>query len=371
MKILHLMTPEKFLKGTVAFYNRFFSNGEHTICYVHPENEQSLVDPSLSITQTDFYLKADRLRNAVHFLNLSRDYDFIVIHYFLTWEKISRFLFFLPKKYYKKLVWIEWGVDLYERKSGFREKLADRVKANVHAVAAIFPPDAEVYKQRFPKSEAKVFYAPYRGGADVDPEYKTVCTTSMLREHRETGQPITVQIGQNQKPTLNHIEVLKVLEKFRDENIRIFLPLSYGGSEAYADRVQAEAERMFPGKTVILRKMMERDAYYNLLNSVDIAIFNTMRQAALGNIHRLLWHNTKIYFPRESVMYRYFVSRGAPVCAFEDIAGSSWEEFLSDPQVRDEEEYRRYRGERASMDDAVARWTAVYDSLREDLKETE
>ena len=59
--------------------------------------------------------------------------------------------------------------------------------------------------------------------------YKRFGSYKFRRENHNSC--INIQIGHPSTQVLNHIEVLEDLYKFRDENIRIYIPLSYGDEE--------------------------------------------------------------------------------------------------------------------------------------------
>ena len=59
-----------------------------------------------------------------------------------------------------------------------------------------------------------------------------------------SDKEIIIQVGNSATNTNNHIDVLKTLEKYKCENIKIFLPLAYGEQE-YAEEVIAYLETRF------------------------------------------------------------------------------------------------------------------------------
>ena len=168
---------------------------------------------------------------------------------------------------------------------------------------------------------------------------------------------------------MNHIRVLENLSKFKDENIRIILPLSYGGTKEYADEVVDYAEREFPGKVIALRKFMPKEEYFKLIEKVEIAIFDTDRQCALGNIERFIFRNVKVYLSENGVMYKYFFDLGVPVQKCESINKLSFEEFIIQPTIKNRELFMKYIKSLSSIDQTVEKWTYIYESLRHSMNE--
>jgi len=92
----------------------------------------------------------------------------------------------------------------------------------------------------------------------------------------------------------NHIQTFKLLERFKNENIQIICPLSYGNSD-YVKNVIAEGERIFKEKFIYFLDLLPRNDYINLLASIDIFIANTSVQTSLYVIHFGLCIGMKMY----------------------------------------------------------------------------
>ena len=239
------------------------------------------------------------------------------------------------------------------------------MRKSVNTVVAIFPPDVDIYKKKFPNSKAKVFYAPYNGGTIIPQYYNNIYDKPKLAVH-DSGSPVYIQVGNNAKKEHNHIKTLSDLEKFKDENIVIFMPLSYGSDKEYADKVEEYAVSLFgKEKTLALRQMMERKAYFELLDKIDIAIFNTKRQIGLGNINSLIWQKTKIYMQTDNPMFGYFHDNGVSICDYNDIAKSDFNKFCKPQDDYNEEKFSKYIYERTHLEVGVKKWQNVYDSLPE------
>lgn len=127
--------------------------------------------------------------------------------------------------------------------------------------------------------------------------YKKQYKLRTLAEKTLNNEYINIQIGHSSTSILNHIDVLENLVKYKNENIKIYIPLSYGNKK-YGDRVQEVATQLFKDKVVCIREMMDKDDYMKFLSAIDIAIFNTTRQIGLGNITPLLYMEKKSIFLR-------------------------------------------------------------------------
>ena len=371
MKFVHLMKNEKFTNGIVCFYSTFFNNGEHEIIYFLKDKKESCIRKQYSIKQTEFCTQDSKIGVVSYLKSLRCDY--IILHsLFFTSKENAQLLF--DKELLRKLVWIEWGADLYSwRQSGqFKDILKNKInykfRNSFSNIVCIFPPDVDYVKKQFPRPSKRIYYAPYNG-FPVDEEFLNYKLGSRLTEANKRGEPVWIQIGQNSLETLNHIKVLKAISKFKNKNIRIILPLSYGGTKEYADKVVDYAESEFPGKVIALRDFMPEEEYFKLIEKVGIAIFDTYRQCALGNIERLIFRNVKVYLSENGVMYKYFSDLGVPVQKCEDIDMLNFEEFVTQPAIKNRELFMDYIKSLSCIDQTVERWSHVYESLMHSMNE--
>ncbi|HPC47375.1 MAG TPA: TDP-N-acetylfucosamine:lipid II N-acetylfucosaminyltransferase, partial [Deltaproteobacteria bacterium] len=100
---------------------------------------------------------------------------------------------------------------------------------------------------------------------------------------RRKRQTRNILVGNSGWPSNNHEQAFSVLSRFRDKDIRVFCPLSYGIPE-YIEKVCAIGKETFGDKFIPLRKFIRPDRYLKLLNSMDLVVMNHDRQQAAGNI---------------------------------------------------------------------------------------
>lgn len=362
MSFLHIMLNEKFTDGVVDFYDAYLNNGNHVIGYLDADflanHKEKYTIPAIAVELT-----GNRFKDLKYYILLQNKYDYIVFHSLPSLQMISPLIYFLPVGYFKKSIWIEWGGDLYDDRKGLKAILRNRFKKNVGTFIAIFPPDIDKYKELFPDSKAKIYYAPYEVNRTVDEEYNKKYTISKLEQHLKIRNTVFIQIGQNRNKMLNHESALRILSRFNDKDIKVLLPLSYGGEESYADYIQNYAEKLFPEKNIVLRKMMSKEEYFDFLQDVDIAIFYTYRQAGLSNIYHLLWRKVKVYLPENSIMYNYFISRGAPVYSIESIDNGTFDDFISPPKNIDDNKYEKFWEEVTNKEWISRKWNDIFEKI--------
>ncbi len=369
MRIIHIMHNSKFTKGIVTFYNVFFCNGQHEILYLNREGRESLINLALTIKQREIFFSGNKQKNIHIFLKMIQKYDYIVLHSLFIKYYLQLALLFHPK-IMRKIVWIESGADLYDdwkNRNGIVNKLYYQLKytfrKKISHVVFIFPPDKDEYLKLFPKSKSKLFYAPYCGAKSSLNNYTPF---SRLKQTNEENGTVWIQVGHSAVTTVKHIDVLHTLEKYKKENIKILLPLSYGDMQ-YAEKVKKTAIELFSEKAVILTDFMEKDEYFRLVSRVDIAIYNTSRQIALGNIYRQIFHNTKLFIPRNSVMYDYFTKNGVPIQDYLEIETLSFQDFTKGIDPPNTAVFRDFIDSLSNMDRKYTLWDNIYKAMEDKL----
>jgi hypothetical protein len=102
------------------------------------------------------------------------------------------------------------------------------------------------------------------------------------------------------------------LETYKNENIELVVPLSYG-NKRYAAEVVAEGTRRFGEKFVPLTDFMPFQHYLALLGKVDIAVFNHHRQQAMGNTISLLGLKKTVFLNPGTTQWDFFQEKNIQV----------------------------------------------------------
>jgi len=290
-KYLHIMHNEKFIAPYIEFIKKNFIFEEHLF----------IINGGISET---LY----KVLNYDNIINLSHNYTRITALYALSKkinlymeraEKIILHSLFVPnlvnylffnQKYLKKCYWIIWGGDLYSlqnKNKTLRTKLFDfKKKQIIKKIFGIICYNESEYNlaKKWAGAEGNFYQSFYY----VSNLYKEI----EIREIKK--QVINIQIGNSADPTNNHIEAMEKLKKFKDENINIFVPLSYGDKE-YSKKIITYGKSIFGDKFIPIVDLMPFEQYISWLGKIDIAIFNHNRQQAMGNITTLLGLGKKVY----------------------------------------------------------------------------
>ena len=158
-------------------------------------------------------------------------------------------------------------------------------------------------KRRHSFIKAKPFVL--RGKQDKEP----------LDVHDRTG---CILLEHSANTTNNHLDIIASIKKKKiDLNERdIYIPLSYG-EKIIADRVKNEAK--FEGANVhCLMDPLPFDKYSAMMNSCTHAIYGMVRQSGLGNIYLCFQKGIKVFFFKDSILYKHFKTEGFYVFSIED-----------------------------------------------------
>ncbi|WP_352401544.1 TDP-N-acetylfucosamine:lipid II N-acetylfucosaminyltransferase [Synergistes jonesii] len=348
-KYLHICPPStRMLKGFIMMLNNHFNPSEHYfLCRITSEGGDGFTTLTNNIINwKDLGRgKVRKFLGAVRAMKASKN---IVIHGFTFSLKWLTLVYFYRKEIEKKGIWVIWGVDLYNyhRTNGNRfinaiiNHMEDKIRESCRTSVAIFPTDIAVFKKKF-GGEKTVFCAPLGFSKSSFEEWDAI-----LEKRREIAlkypgaftrkdRKVSIQVGHNSYPFNNHALALGLLEQYRDQNILITMPMSYGNdygdrSANYAEDIMHLAYNLFPkDKIRRLAALMPLHKYYEFLGAVDVAILSAPRQNALGNITPLLYMGKKVYLSSDNPLFSFFRSKGFEIHDVKEIATTKYDDFIA------------------------------------------
>lgn len=190
-----------------------------------------------------------------------------------------------------KSYWAIWGKDLYFYKNLEHPRLhhkiyeifRKKVIKVIPNIISISRRDVELARKWY-DSTAKMHHCF---------GYPSNCYKE-ITDLKENDSSVVILIGNSADPSNNHLEAFSLISKYRDEDIKIIAPLSYGDNK-YAKKIIKEGKSLFGDKFVAIEKLLPLVDYLNLLTKVDIGIFLHNRQQAMGAIIALLGMKKKVY----------------------------------------------------------------------------
>ena len=135
-----------------------------------------------------------------------------------------------------------------------------------------------------------------------------------------------ILVGNSRDPSNNHLDVLHYLKQVGISNT-IIIPLSYGEPKT----LEVLREKYGTCKTMIfLTDYLCRKDYFRMIQRCKVAIFGHIRQQALGNINQCLLQGSKVFFFKDSIVYKFYKEQGVKVFSIErDLNRNSINSVLS------------------------------------------
>ncbi|MEL3899251.1 MAG: TDP-N-acetylfucosamine:lipid II N-acetylfucosaminyltransferase [Treponema phagedenis] len=221
----------------------------------------------------------------------------------------------------KKVAWIIWGGDLYwhnSPKKKIKHKCYEILKQlTIKNFGYICTCDAMEFNlaKEYYGAEGKNYHIQYPLSFIDFPNIKV-------------KNYLAVLLGNSRDTQNNHIEALEFLSKFKDENIKIYVPLSYGDCpDGYVESVDKKGKSLFANKYIAIKDMMDLKSYQEFLSKIDIMVCNHNRQQALGNLFLFLKNKKKIFIRTRIATENYFNTKGLKFFLTDDIENMSFEEF--------------------------------------------
>lgn len=290
-KILHLFRVSVSLEDYIKLINDNFTEDIHDF-WIYGERKIGN-----SVIKISSYKNVKYIHNIEDKLKSKelKEYDKIVYHGVFEQSIID--FFFWNRRLLKKLYLFFWGGDKFLYGDRFQIYKKKSVVNNARAIINVIPEERQFMKKNY-AVRGKFYWAQY-GPHNIIRQ----CDLA-VREQKDKKDYIAIQIGNSATATNNHIYIMEKLAKFREENIKIFVPLSYGEA-GYADKVIKIGTEIFGDKFVAMTDFMETQEYYQFMDQMDIALFGIRRQQALGNIMALLYLGKKVFLKNHSIVQHY------------------------------------------------------------------
>ncbi len=265
------MTLDKFIPPFITFVTKHFDKMDHHFAILGEERYEYGLTPEAPV---EFINSHKRLSD------LLISSPKIIIHG--LWSETVNELLFLKPSLIQKAIWIMWGGDFYfpERHSKYKHFVIQNMPYYVASADHI----SEYLKNN------------YGAKGTFFPSFSY--TTNIFQEMPDTPQvnssKTTIQVGNSADPTNNYSEVFEILKTYKNKNIVIKVPLSYGDSQTKV-MVPEIGKSIFGDIFFPMENLLPYNDYIAHLSSIDIAIFNHNRQQAMGNIISLLGLGKKVY----------------------------------------------------------------------------
>ena len=290
--VLHILQNEKPSRGVIGDCRDYCPAEEHPFIVFGGPYSYTFDDfQNVDIFRVD-------LRDTLRLIRRMKRADSIRFHGLFSFVLICILAF--DRLIGAKATWDIYGDDLYcltkpKKKLSNRLHLWVRRKAysNLRRICTNVRGDYELACKLLNK---RFEYGMHR----YSPSY-----VSGIRPYLEYSCPhdgLNILIGNSATASNHHREALAALEKYKNEEIRVYVPLSYG-DKAYAGEITEYGKGLFGEKFVPMTDFMPKDDYFRFLMSIDVAVFANDRQQAMGNIVALLLAGKKLYMRDDTTMW--------------------------------------------------------------------
>lgn len=241
---------------------------------------------------------------------------------------------FIRKKNAKKVIWRTWGHDIRPYKEtkiklvNIGLKIFFRLYIKKVQQFAYVGIANDIDRYSVEKYFGKMKYCKIPYAYDVK-NYPILCEIRSRSTDIKNRKQCNILVGHSGFKIDNHLEALEKLSRFSDNDIKVFLPLSYGDFE-YIKEVTKKAKELFGNKAIIITERMEYLQYAEFLSKIDIAIFNQVFSSALGNFSLLLFFNATIFFNSQSCFVESFKQNQIfDFMTVEQLENMTYEELLN------------------------------------------
>ena len=290
---------DKFTLPFIRFIDRNFIINEHLFIINSIINVEFLNNINVVIVEKDNFRKKNYFNYSKKIREYCKNANKIIYH---SLHGDNKFLFLFFNQYLlKKTFWVIWGADLYDYQK-MDNSISDKIKFYIKK---------QVIKKMghfitYIKGDYELAQKWY--GANGKYHECFMYPSNLYKEYdvkEKSSGTINIQVGNSADPSNNHLEVLDKLTKYKNENIKIFVPLSYG-DEKYASEIIAKGKEIFGDSFIALTEFMPFDKYLDFLGDIDIAIFAHKRQQAMGNTITLLGLGKKVYMRNDVTPWKLF-----------------------------------------------------------------
>lgn len=313
-KYVHLMHTEKFTEPTIRFFNENFNPKEHLfLC--------ALAEPYNTIPAASNCFRLWQMKG----LNFNyKNIEKIICHGLFV-PDVLNWLYEHPDISRQKCFWVIWGGDLYgaynNSESTPNSARDITIRRNFRGYITAFDKQKACELLDIDTSKFYTAYVP------------CPITKEMIdKTHKEKRDYIQIQVNHSCNETT--LEMLDILSKWKDKNIRIVTILSYGDM-ACVEEIKEKGKEIFGDKFFSLDNMVSGQEYTQFLAQNDILILNHDRQQGMGNAFAALNLGIKMFIKSDVSTYHFFHEIGIKIFDTYKIKEMSFEDFVAYPEKQE------------------------------------
>lgn len=330
----------------------YFNNFHRFMC----ENSQSIGKEQHFLILDTSSLNNENTESCIGFIKLFNFFwslkreDKVIIH---SYSSLNLWLLcFIFQYKLSSFSWYIWGADLYFYKIAhssikfrifefLRCKTIPKFKNVIVSVVEDYELAKSIYKLN------GCMYCTQYPNYGIVPFYKK-------NEKKSTG----ILLGNSADPSNNHILALDLISHFAKENIKVFIPLSYGGNSEYIRNVISYGKKIFGDNLIPMTEILPYEQYIQFLKKIDIMLCFHDRQQALGNLWVVLSNGRKVFIKESVTTYSFMKKLGLDIYSTLEI-DNNIEKFRHMP-IDSSENNNRIVNEIFSRDAMISTWVKIY-----------
>lgn len=332
MPVLHIFNNWLFTAPYVNFINKNYKPEDHRFFIIKSKGKMKIPDQDNVL---NFVVENSEKKNKLKYEFKKFNTYLSLFFYCLRAEKIIvhglfdksiiKFLFY-NQWFLSKTDWVVWGADLHytdklkrkNKRTDKKEKMKISLIRKLHGIIGLTQGDAAAAVTKY-RSKAKEFLGMY---------INTITSDYLDTLKPKVENTCNIQIGNSADPSNHHIEIIDSIKRFSNEDIKIYVPLTYGDSK-YAEEVQNYGKKIFGKKFIAMTEFLQPEEYSQYLADIDIMIYDHKRQQGLGNIYSLIYMGKKVFI-RDDISSWDFLNTTLDIKVFNtiDISKIDFAEFV-------------------------------------------
>lgn len=329
LRILHIMHDEKFID---IFVDKFFEDGMVNTIIILKDNIRYQGKHINSIIKIVPF--------SAPYFELSKSqskYDFIFL-YNLDYEKA-----FLVNHIFNgglpKLIWNFFGTEIYNNTSfpffknlyspNTRKLITNNIIFNYkkplryikYFIKGRSTPSKEVIramkKITYLAWYSEEEYEYLKKKVDFLPPFLQYPLDNIVPKLVQRGPTscYNILLGNSSAPENNHLDILLFLEDLGFKG-KVIIPFSYGGNMAYKVNLRNRS-KLINLQLKFLEDFLQYYEYISEISNCQIAIYNSFRQMAIGNILISIKNGSKIYLSERNISYIWLKNFGFIIFSIE------------------------------------------------------
>jgi hypothetical protein len=284
-KVVHFMHDDKFNADIALFFQKNFEPETHIVLCRRLMNHPAIPFPDGShVIEIEDYSDIDAFDLADKKLLFHGLFDRMMIDFLYDHKTL------LANSY-----WMIWGADMYE---SIDDEKALFVKKNFSNYLIEAPGEKDFFIDKFGKVPGKFKHIKY-SFISYDTDLWDKCK-SQVKEKNYT----LIQV--NHSCSVENLEMLDMLSKFKSENIRIRCILSYGNRMDCKDLIKNKGHKIFGDRFECFEQFLSKEDYFAKLAEVDVLVLNQNRQQGMGNTYIALYYGTKVFIRNDISTFEKF-----------------------------------------------------------------